>query len=193
MSTLRTVHFYLFGLLSFSSLTVHFSESSVVYFVSTRHAPEFETFEVSLVSRIRSPKPSQSKVVKSTTEKLANENREKVATNEQSEGVLTETEDIDIESSTAARIGVEIFVPETCACIQVLKCRMQTICLKALLVTRNFDFNFSREKPSPGWSKSNNFIPTMNKKIKLAIVVLIDTVLIIVNTKWVTVHLICLI
>ena len=62
--------------------------------------------KVSLVSRIRSPKPSQSKVVKSTTERLANENREKGTTNEQSEGVLTETEDIDIESSTAARTWV---------------------------------------------------------------------------------------
>ena len=69
-------------------------------------AHEFLTLKVSLVSRIRSPKPSQSKVVKSTTERLANENRGKVATNEQSEGVLTETEDIDIESSTAARTGV---------------------------------------------------------------------------------------
>ena len=60
---------------------------------------------MSLISRIRSPNASISKVVNQTTkEKSTNETPGKVASNVQSEGILTETEDIDIES-TATRNG----------------------------------------------------------------------------------------
>ena len=64
---------------------------------------------VSLISRIRSPKPTKPKVVNKLESNIsANENLETANTNEHSEGNLTETEDIEVETSTNARRGYNL-------------------------------------------------------------------------------------